>query len=225
MTWAVVISVAVVSLVVVLFLARYRHREVVMDWAGVMSPETARILAQVEENADLDHHMAQDAWAHALAAQERQEWQEAVRQLELAFWVIEDCTPGRLERLRSMAYLCRQVAAVMPLPPVRPSSYRLARARGLAVLGALAHAFLVTPAERLALRAQVLVATFRLLVWTLQRTKERAAGRPAPGQAWDLFKAGLEDWLTADKAHLETYRAAMMTLADHLRREVPVSLG
>jgi len=225
MTWAVVISVAVVSLAVVLFVARYRHHEVVKDWEGVLSPEAARIVAQVEANAEMDQHMTTDAWAHALAAQEREEWQEAVRQLELAYWVIEDCTPGRIERLRSMSAVCRQVAAVLPLPPVRPSSYRLASVRSLAGLGALLHAVLVTPAERLGMRARVLVATFRLLVWTMRRAKALAAQRPQPGTAWARFDAALADWKTADRAHLESYRAAMMTLSDYLRREVPVSLG
>lgn len=225
MTWLVVVSVAVVSLTVVLFVARYRHQEVVKDWAGVLSPEAARIVAAVEADAAMDEHMMTDAWARAMAAHERAELQEAVRLLELAFWVVEDATPGRLQRLRSMAAICRQAAAVLPLPPVRPSTYRLRTVRTLAGLGALLHAILVTPAERLAMRARVLVATFRLLVWTMRRAKTVAARRPEPGTAWKRFDAALADWKAADREHLESYRAAMMTLSDFLRREVPVSLG
>ena len=212
-------SIIIVSLAVVLFVARYRHRDVVKDWSTVLSPEAARIVEQVEANADTDHRMTADAWALAEAAQERAEYQEAIRQLELALWLIEDCTPGRLVKLRAMTVACRQVAAVLPLPPVRPSSFKLARVRSLAGLGAILHAILVTPAERMALRARVLVAVFRLLVWTLRRAKAVAAERPDRGRAWRRFEAAMGDYWTADRECSASYRACMVTLSEYLRRE------
>ena len=223
--WVLLLVAGVGGLAVLLVLARYRHHQVVKDWTGIMDPGAAEALAQVEQNAALDQRMMSDAWAQALAAQERKEWQEAVRLLELAWWVLDDATPSRLQRLRSMSQICRQVAAVLPLPAARPADFRMARLRGLAGLGAILHAVLVSPAERLAMRARVLVAAFQLLLWTARRAKVKAAARPEPGAAWRTFDSALADWKTADRAHLESYRAAMMTLAAELRREVPVSLG
>jgi len=212
-------SIILVSLAVVLFVSRYRHRDVVKDWSTVLSPEAARIVEQVEANAETDQRMTADAWALAEAAQERAEYQEAIRQLELALWLLEDCTPGRLVKLRAMTVVCRQVAAVLPLPPVRPSSFKLTRVRSLAGLGAILHAILVTPAERMALRARVLVAVFRLLVWTLRRAKAVAAERPDRGRAWRRFEAAMGDYWTADRECSASYRACMVTLSEYLRRE------
>ena len=213
------------ALVAMVAVARYRHAAVVRDWSAVMSPEAARMVEAVEEGSALDQRMAADAWAQAMSAQESCQWEEAVRLLELAYWVVEDSTPARLERLRAMAQVCRQAAAIMPLPPVPPRDFRLARLRTLAGATALVHSLLVAPAERLALRARMLMAAFALLLWTMRRTKEQARERPQHGRAWAAFEAEMADWKALDQAHLETFRAAMTTLVSELRRELPISVG
>jgi hypothetical protein len=221
-SFLVVVSLAVSSLIAILIVARYRHQDVLRDWAGILSPEWTRTLEAVEEHAAMDRHMADDAWQQALTAHGSREFNEAVRLLELAYWVIEEATSGRLERLRAMLRVCRQVSAILPLPPVQPAAFGLRKVRAAAAVGAMLHGVLVAPAERLALRARTLAACFRLAVWTMRRARGAAIRRPAVGRAWQAFETALADWDALDLAHLETFRAAMMALAWELRREVAI---
>lgn len=225
MTGAFVVAIAVGALVVMIGFGRYRHREVLRDWSGILSPEGARTVEAVEDHAAMDRHMADEAWGRAMIAQESREWAEAVRLLELAYWVIEDATPARLERLRAMTRVCRQAAAVLPMPAIQTGAFRLGRLRTLAGAGAALHAILVAPTERIVLRTRLLAAGLRMALWTMRRARAGAAHRPERGKAWRAFDAALADWKTLDVEHLHTYRAAMMVLAAELRREVPVTLS
>lgn len=220
MTWLVLTATAAAALIVLLLISRYRHHDVLRDWAGALHPGAAETLEQARENAALDQQMMDDAWSQAVLAQESERFQEAVRLLELAYWVLEDCTPARLERLRAMAYLCRKAAAVFPVEQVAPDSLETPRLAGLAWVAAIIHAGLVTPTERLAVRVRMLITGFQVLLWTLRRTKERAVARPERWAAWKAFGRLLRDWKTLDNAHLETLRVSLATLSNVLRGAV-----
>lgn len=198
-----VVACALATLVVMLALNRQRHDARALSWRRLISPDLRAGLQQLEEQCRLED--AQLVSMMASVNRSRMDRREhAERMLRAVLKFVEDAQPDRLERLRVVRVLAKMTAATMAAPALSPMQFRLPELWAAASLGALAHAVLVSPGERLVLRLYVLSAGF----WITLRTMRRAAARPA----WGKFERALVDWCALDAAHVQATSDATTAL-------------
>ena len=202
MIWLCLLAPA--SLLCLLAVARYRHRATAEAWDAALSPEAGRLYDRIATEYQFDVDMAAEAWMLSEAAKERADLGEALRQMNLAMWVVSDCTPGRIRRLRGVIATARMLSAVAPMPHVPVSDFRLRRSRAMSGSAAVVYHALITAKERLVWRARLLAAMFGMLVWTMRRASE--------GTDWQRFGDALADWKVVDREALETWRVAIMAI-------------
>jgi hypothetical protein len=189
---------AVATLVIALALSRQRHDARAAAWSGPLDFELRDALQELQERCRLEDAML--AADFAAAKQMRRDRRAHAERILRAIVTFAECAQDeRLERLRTLRVLARMAAAAVVAPPFPPTSFRLPELWATSILGALGHAVLVSPAERLLLRIYVLSAGFRLAL----RSMQRAAARPA----WGRFERGLADWCALDESHLHATAA------------------
>jgi len=217
MTFLIWTLLAAALLIVCLVLGRYSQAARIREWHWVLTPDGRRAATNLALHAELDAAMADDAYAGAWRARTRADLAEAARLLALAFSVVQEATPSRLLRLRQMAKCARMAIAILPMPGLRPSGFRLRSLATLAGFGLFVHQLLVSPSERFLLRLKLLALGFRMAVRSM-RSSERTVGRQeGASAAWAKFEKGLADWKVLDAEHVESFRALMMSLTAHPR--------
>lgn len=210
-----VIAAGILGGLLVLALSGLRNQaQILTDWEMVLSPWGADAYREVEERVEGESKMAEYAYRRAFTAREAGSTEEAIRLLEVGLRVVERTSPDMLTLLRGMAVVSRMVAAVSPIPPLRPLDFRLPQLSGLALLGAVAHRLLVSTAERFRLRAYVLRGGFgvarRFLLSSTERIRAR---RPDADPAWDRISAARADLRTLSTESLQTFHALLRSLA------------
>jgi hypothetical protein len=98
------------------------------------------------------------------------------------------------------------------MPPIKAASFRVGQLKSLAGITSAFHFFLVSPAERVLLRLQVLRISFRLIFSLLGRRHAEIERRPTDDRAWKGFENGSEDFKTLDREHLDTARACLVSV-------------
>jgi hypothetical protein len=219
MTTALYAAFAVVLLLALLAIARHHYRSRLERWRELLEPAGRDLARGVAERCELDLMMSNHAFGAAQDARRRLELEEAVRLLELALRVIEDATPGRVERLRVMGRLVRMSMAILPLEAVPAARFRLRQVGLLARVGALLDLVLVAPAERMAVRLRVLALGFLLTLHVLRSSRRAVAERPDGPAAWDRFRLALNDWQALDDEHLRSVRVLVQAVAVEMKRE------
>lgn len=193
--------------------ARYNERALLRDWRMLLTREGRRQLDALQLQTDMDTAAAAAAVQGAAKARSHEDVDEAVRLLQLGCAALEAATPDRIRRLRGMAVCARMASAIVPVAPLRPKDFRLRRLATLAGMGQLVHQVLVGTGERFALRLRLLRIAFPLAVHALSRARWKATASPQASAAWALFEAGVEDWRTLDREHVESFRALLVSLA------------
>jgi hypothetical protein len=193
--------------------AAYNRAAVLRDWEFLLSADVRRKVGALEESVAQDHHLAERAHRKARGALERADREEAVRMLGLAALVIREAIPDRLTRLKGMAVCCRMASALIPLPPLLPRDFKLRRVATIAGAGALLHAILVGMDERFRLRLFVLRLSYQALLLVSDRSAAQVASDTAQSPAWSRFSDALGDFKTLDAAHVESFRALLVSMA------------
>ena len=193
-------------------LVRYRLRDTVGDWSALLLGSGRQRVRELKDELALTALMAEDTFEAARRAQAREEHQEAARLLTLAFEVIQDVVPDRLDRLRAMSKLSRMVLAVVPLDPLLPRDLALPQLVRLAVLGRVVHHLLASTQERFRWLCLVLGWCYRSVARDLRASRDLVEN-PGQVRAWARFELGLKDFTALDRKHLEAFSVIVASLA------------
>jgi hypothetical protein len=202
----------------ILFLAafaRYSALGTFKDWERLLSPARRRVIQELEQDLALDTVLAGRAHGKAVRARESDEIDEALRLLDLAGAVIEEAVPSRLKRLQALTALCRMATALLPIPALLPSHFRLAEIATLAGAARLVHGILVGTRERFAFRISVLGLCYRLVRRAARKSTAEARKQPRSAAPWRAFDQGLSDLIALDEAHAESVRLLLLSFAEH----------
>lgn len=179
------------------------------EWSTVLSPAGRQAFAHLHEMWRLEEDLVD--WSYERAANASAERVEALRLLAASYDYLAALVPDRTDRLKRMALYSRLVLAIAPLPPVRPSRFRLSGVAAAARLGVMAHHFLVATGERFRLRLFVLRQGFRLVLRTLLDTQRRLEAEDARAE-WDRILAARHDFRRLDDETIESCRVLVAAL-------------
>jgi hypothetical protein len=211
-----------VGFLVHLTVGRYNARRVEQEWQSLPRALDAERLGMLRTVVEGDAESVDITLCSAREARLQGESAEAIRLAALAHRVIAEAAPDRLGRLKTLSLLIRMSLAVTPMPPLRAMSFRIGQLKSVAGIAAAFHLFLVSPAERVLLRLQVLRISFRLILSLLGRRHAEIEERPTDDRAWQGFEDGSADFKTLDREHLDTARACLVSIRLEPRAEVLV---
>lgn len=195
-----ILLASVAFLAVNLYLhGRRNERDVQERWSFVLTPACVEAFAEMKEDlrvrlarADLRREVAM-----TLAGDARR------RMLAEGIEAIAETSAGVRDFLAGISEYSRLVAAIEPLPPLRPGRFRLGRVRALATAQAVLHVLLVTVVERFRFRLFVVRTAIRVTVSLLLGLRGRDES-PAMRAAWEDHRA------LSDEA-LESFRTFLVS--------------
>lgn len=193
---ALLLMLAIVALVAISQRSDQRHQLAVRDaMSGLLTgrgratvDELALMVRENKQYLGHFHRMAGEAWKAA-------DYETALQRLRLGCDAIETLAPDFLTALRALRRLTRTVSFIVDVEPARPSAYRVWRLRGLAAVGVMLHHLLVTGRQRVAMRLQFVILTFRLAVRWLRSATTRLTPHPSRRAATEWRRI---DGLVAD---------------------------
>lgn len=209
-----------VGFLVHLTVGRHNARRVAEQWRSLPTALDAERLGQLRTTVEGDADTLDITLDSAREARREGDANEAVRFAALAHRIVAEATPDRLGRLKTLSLLVRMSLAVTPMPPLKPASFRVGQLSNLAGIAAAFHFFLVSPAERVLLRVQVLRVSFRLIFSLLSRRRREIERQPSSDRAWQGFEDGSSDFKTLDREHLDTVRACLVSIRFEPRGQV-----
>ena len=177
---------------------RYGVSAIEQEWTELLNGEGQRKLDALELQAQADAAVANSSMKAAARARREHDFEEASRLLTLGYEALEAATPDRLTRLRGMA-VCARMATV-------------------AGVGQLVDQVLLGPGQRFLLRLRLLRVAFPLALRAMSHARWRATADPHAAAAWAAFEAGITDWQTLDREHVESFRVLLASVA---RRALP----
>jgi hypothetical protein len=123
-----------------------------------------------------------------------------------------------LRLLAAMAAFSRMVAAMAPVPPLRPRDFRLAQLVSLAYLNRLLHQFLVSTGERFRLRLYILGRSFGLATRFLLESTRRILRREGEAEReWAQIEAIRDDLETLTDESLASLKVLLASLGAERR--------
>lgn len=147
-------------------------------WERLRVAAASNALRDLKSQYAIERTAAEAAYSRADASRARGDVDEAVRLMDVGYQYLSELAQDRRAYLGEMALYCRLVSAIVPLPPLRPSQFKLGELRQLAGLGAVVHYVLVAAVERFRLRLWLLARGFALVVRALvPRSGHVAAAR------------------------------------------------
>jgi len=224
MSW--MIAVSVVGCLALLYVDGRRDEQAVWrDWEMLLTPRGQKAYDDVSERVSDELALADLAMGRALELRKLGSVDEAVDLLDAGYALIEQFSPNMRTFLAGLSVFSRMVAAMVPVPPLRPRDFEVGRLAGLASLDQLLHRFLVTTAERFRLRVFILGRGFVVAARFLLKTKQRLDRRqPAPEAAWESVEAVRHDLRTLSKESLESFRALLLSLTAERKESVGLQL-
>ncbi len=223
MWWMIAFSV--VGGLLLLYLDGRRNEAAIWrDWELLLTPRGENAYRQVEERVQDDLLVADLTLERALEARQLGSTDEALELLDAGYQMIEGFAPNMRALLAHMSVFSRMVAAMAPLPPLRPSDFRLVQLVRLAYLNRALHHFLVSTAERFRLRVYVLRQGFQVAVHFLLHSRARLASQPAGDSSWRGVQDAHRDLHALSNASLESFRALLLSLTAERRGQVAYQL-
>ena len=199
--------------ILVLRLARRDEREVERDWQILLGGKAEEIYGEIEGELRTELIHAEFAYHKAARLQMLGSTEEARQLLVAGYRVIERFSPTLLKLLSTMANFSRMVAAITPLPPLRPHDFRVSELVSLAYLGLMIHQFARSSGERFRLRLFVIGQSVSLAGrYLLETTNRILHGKGEEEQAWEQVEAVREDLETLTAESLSSLRALLMAL-------------
>jgi len=197
---------------------RYGVSAIEQEWTELLNGEGQRKLDALELQAQADAAVANSSMKAAARARREHDFEEASRLLTLGYEALEAATPDRLTRLRGMAVCARMATAFLPMPALSPRQFHLRRLATLAGVAQLVDQLLLGPGQRFLLRLRLLRVAFPLALRAMSHARWRATADPHAAAAWAAFEAGITDWQTLDREHVESFRVLLASVA---RRALP----
>jgi hypothetical protein len=211
MWWMIAFSL--VGCVALLYLDGRRNEAAVWrDWELLLTPKGATAYRQIEERVQDDLAVADVTLKRALEAHKLGSTNEALELLDAGYLMIEGFAPNMSTLLASLSAFSRMVAAMAPLPPLRPRDFRLAKLSRLAYLNGALHHFLVSTAERFRLRVYVLRKGFQIAAHYLLHSRKRLAEQPAGEAGWAGVQDAHRDLHVLSNESLESFKTLLLSL-------------
>ena len=198
--------------VVHLTVGRYNARRVAEQWRSLPTALDAERAGLLRNKVEGDAEMLDITLDSARESMREGDWNEAIRLANLAHKIVAEATPDRLSRMKTLSLMIRMSLAVTPMPALKPGSFRIGQLKSLTGLATAFHVFLVSPAERVLLRLQVLRIGFRMVFSLLGKRQVEITHRPSDERAWRGFEDGSADFKTLDREHLDTARACLVSM-------------
>jgi len=219
-----VLLAAVAAGVVVLFLGRFDRDRALRRWDFVLSGQAAKATDALRTRLAEDTDIATHTYDLALKRKATLSYDEAVRLLAIAADTIEEAAEDRQRRLRALSIYARMAEAIVPVPPVRPSQFKLAETRSLTSIAQWIHEFLATTQERFRFRLTVIGFGIRLVVRSIRGSRTRASIDPAQAEPYQTFGDSLHDFRALDEEQVESFRQLMRSAAATERESLPGEL-
>lgn len=219
-----VLLAAVAATAVVVALGRHDRQRVLRRWDFVLSGRAEKTVAALKDRLAEDTDIATHTYGLALERKAALSYDEAVRLLGIAAETISEAAEDRQRRLRALAIYARMAQAIVPVPPVSASPFRLPETRSLARIASWIQELLATYEERFRFRLTVISIGIRLVVRSLRGSRARAAIAPAQAEPYQSFGDSLHDFGALDDAQVESFRALLRSAAATERDALPESL-
>ena len=201
------------ALVLHLGLVRYNLRGVQDAWDDLMHRVLRRQVGDLEAQVALTALMADDTLLAAKKAHEKVDIAEARRLLDLAYGVITTALPDRMARIEAMSKCCRMLAAIAPLPPLLPRTFRMREMVALSTAAAVVHQLLAGMQERFQWACMVLGWGYRLVLRGATQANDALQRDANAAAQWARFAASIDDFKTLDTHHVRAFAALLASLA------------
>jgi hypothetical protein len=213
MIW-MVIGAGLLLLPVVLYVSgRRASRAAVKNWNMFLTPANKGAFVRVEAETRAELELADVAFEGAAQAAAAGADTKSMQMLDMGCELIERYCPTMLQSLKAMAVLSRMVAAITPMPTLRPKDFRLSQLAQLAYLHAFLHQFLVGTGERFRLRLMILGRGFRLIGRLVARSASRIRDREEGAvEEWGRLALARADLHALTNESLNSLRVLVETL-------------
>jgi hypothetical protein len=201
----IVALAALAAALVVLFLGRFERDRALRRWDFVVSGRAGKAASALRERLAEDTDMATHTFDLALKRRSTLSYDEAVRLLTIAADTIEEAAQDRHRLLRALSVYSRMAEAIVPLPAIRPSRFRLLEVRSLTLIARWLHELLSSYQERFRFRLAVIGLGIRLIVRSVRGSRSRAAVMPAQPEPFQTFGDSLHDFKTLDEEQVASF--------------------
>ncbi len=216
-----VLLAALAAAAVVLILGRFDRNRALRRWDFVLSGRAEKATEALRSRLAEDTEIASHTYDLALRRKASLSYDEAVRLLAIAADTIEEAAEDRHRRLRALSVYARMAEAIVPVPPVRPSQFKLAETRSLASIARWLHELLNSYEERFRFRLTVIGFGIRLVVRSIRGSRTRASIEPTHSEPFETFGDSLHDFKALDDEQVESFRQLMRSAAATDRQALP----
>ena len=203
---AFLIALALVTLLAAAVTARRQRERRLRVWAEALSPEADAAYASEARAVARQMQTLDDTYELAAARRREGNADEAQRLLEVGRDSLDVFVPGRIARLHDLLALARAVSAMLPVPPIAVTAFRLWRLAVAAARTRARHAVSPGYARRFRLRVKLLIHGFTLIARAIRQATERARHAEA---GWRTIGAARADLHTLNTDTLESYRLVL----------------
>ena len=219
-----VLLAAIAAAVVVLVLGRFDRNRALKRWDFVLSGRAETATEALRARLAEDTEIASHTYDLALKRKASLSYDEAVRLLAIAADTIEEAAEDRQRRLRALSVYARMAEAIVPVPPIRPSQFKLAETRSLTRIAQWLHELLNSYQERFRFRLTVIGFGIRLVVRSIRGSRTRASMEPSHHEPYQTFGDSLHDFRALDDEQVESFRQLMRSAAATERGSLPEGL-
>lgn len=219
-----VLLAALAAAAVVLVLGRFDRNRALKRWDFVLSGRAEKATEALRSRLAEDTEIAEHTYGLALKRRATLSYDEAVRLLAIAAETIEEAAEDRQRRLRALSIYARMAEAIVPVPPVRPSQFKLPETRSLTRFAQWLQELLSSYEERFRFRLTVIGFGIRLVVRSIRGSRNRASIEPAHPGPYRTFGDSLHDFRALDEEQVESFRALMRSAAAIERDSIPEGL-
>ena len=198
-------------LLLLLLLASYDEAAINRDWDKVLTPAGQRAYEELRGRFGRERAAIDLSYDRADQARRTGDRQEAARLLQVGYEYLAQIAPDRERLLDGLKLYSRMCAAIVPLPPLRPTAFKLPELATLAGLGVLAHHLLVTIPDRFRLRLELLRRGLGLSLRALFRGAQPQTAASLESH-WGRVLAARSDFHTISDETLESFAALVSAL-------------
>lgn len=219
-----VLLAAIAAAAVVLVLGSFDRNRSLKRWDFVLSGRAEEATEALRSRLAEDTDIATHTYDLAIKRRATLSYDEAVRLLAIAAETIEEAAEDRRRRLRALSVYARMAEAIVPVPPVRPSQFKLPQTRSLTRFAQWLQELLSSYEERFRFRLTVIGFGIRLVVRSIRGSHARASVAPSQSEPYRTFGDSLHDFRALDEEQVESFRQLMRSAAAIDRNSIPEEL-